>query len=524
MTSSLRLLGTGLFACALSLSGCSNSDPAVPDTGTWDPKPIVERTDYVDEELPEPCREPNDTVPQANCSDPTSFPLGGCDLDAVRALEPSGVYQAILRYNSASAFGAGFRLDTTPSFLGRPLVHHQVGPQGFFITGELTTASKKKQQYALAGCRVPEPGHLTGCFVRCTDGVQEYAGTFHAQRMNLDREADTGAQPLRLVSESAVPVGDPVDVYVTKAHAYVVSVPRGTEEDGGLSVFNVSDPAHPVLVTRVSLPNDNYWNGVWAKGDALYVASADSGVIVFDITNPASPQYVRALPGGAIDVHTVFVDGDRLYAMSPSPNGETLLFDVASPLEPRLLSRISVPREEANSYPHDAFAYQDRLYVNHTTTGYVVLDVKRPDVTPVLGKYAFRGQYSHANAVGTIQGRTIAFEGGERSGAHLRVLDVTDPARMKLIGEVRKRPQTSIHNMVLKGTRLYVAWYHEGVRVFDVAQPDQPKEIAAFDSFQEAHPRSTSSLYQGAIGIRVPGDGNIYVVDLSRGLLVLAEP
>ncbi|NOK09827.1 LVIVD repeat-containing protein [Corallococcus exercitus] len=523
MTPSLRLLGTGLFACALSLSGCSDNDPPVPDAGTVEPQDAVERTDYVDVVPNEPCADASYAEPRANCSDSSSFPLAGCDLAAVGALEPAGVYQAIFRYNAESAFGAGFRLDTVPSFLGRPLVHQEQGPQGFFITGELTTSAKKVQRYALAGCRVPEPGHLTGCFVRCTDGVPDYSGTFHARRMNLDREKPTGAKAMRLVSETPVAVGDSVDIYVTKGHAYVVSLPRGTEP-GGLSVFNVSDPAHPGFVTSVSLPGDNYWNGVWAKGDALYIASANSGVIVYDITDPAKPQYVRALPGEALNVHTVFVDGDRLYAMSPSPNAETLLFDVRSPLEPQLLNRFFVPRGLDFGYPHDAFAYQDRLYINHTNTGYVVVDVKRPDVTPVLGTYAFDGQYSHANAVGTINGRTIAFEGGERFGAHLRVLDVTDPANIQLIGQVKKRPQTSIHNMVLNGTKLYVAWYHEGVRVFDVANPKQPKEIAAFDSFQEAHPRSTSSLYQGAIGIRVPGDGYVYVVDLSRGLLVLAEP
>ncbi|WP_375742620.1 hypothetical protein NR800_27170 [Corallococcus interemptor] len=521
MTSSLRLLGTGLFACALSLSGCSDANP--PGPGPSDPKPAAELTDYVDVVPDEPCMDASYAEPRANCSDPASFNLTGCDLAAVRAVEPSGVYQALLRYTSASAFGAGFRLDTTPSFLGRPLVRNEVGPQGFFITGEYVTSANKHQRYALAGCRVPEPGRITGCFVRCTDGVPDYSGTFDARRMNLTHEADTGARPMRLVSETAVPVGDPVDVYVTKGHAYVVSLPRGKEEPGGLSVIDVSDPAHPVLVTRLSLPNDNYWNGVWAKGDALYVASGDSGVIVYDITNPADPRYVRALPGGAINVHTVFVDGDRLYAMSPSPGGVTLVFDAFLPLEPSLAGRINVPHEPG-AYPHDAFAYRGRLYINHSTTGYVVVDVTRTDVTPVLGTYAFTGQYSHANAVGTFNGRTIAFEGGERPGAHLRVLDVTDPARIRLLAEVRKRRQTSIHNMVLVGTKLYVAWYHEGVRVFDVADPEHPKEVAAFDSFQEAHPRSTDSLYQGAIGIRVPGDGYVYAVDLSRGLLVLAEP
>ncbi|MFY0583126.1 LVIVD repeat-containing protein [Cystobacter fuscus] len=86
-------------------------------------------------------------------------------------------------------------------------------------------------------------------------------------------------------------------------------------------MFDVSNPAAPVLRSTLSPPTDNYWNGVWAKGNALYVASADSGVIVFDISEPATPRLVRQVPSrqGALDVHTVFVEGDRLYAMSPSP-------------------------------------------------------------------------------------------------------------------------------------------------------------------------------------------------------------
>ncbi|WP_233583541.1 LVIVD repeat-containing protein [Corallococcus sp. CA053C] len=493
-------------------------DPKPPDTGP------VERTDYVDVEPDVSCKDADYRQPRANCQDPGSFDLSGCDLAALGTVEPRGTYQALLRYNAESVFGAGFRVGTQDlpgTFLGRPLVHQQVDGSGFFLTGEYTAQSGNVQRYALAGCRVPEPGRITGCFVRCVNGTPDFSGTFDARRMNWDQQAPPHG--IRPVSESVVSRREPVDVYVTKGHAYVVSLNRGTEA-GGLSVFDVADKLRPVLVANLNLPQDSNWNGVWAKGDALYVASASSGVIVYDISRPADPQYVRSLPGGPLNVHTVFVDGDRLYAMAPSPNRETLLFDVASPLEPRLLSRIVVPRENESSYPHDAFAYQDRLYINHAQSGFVVVDVTRPENTPVLGTYAFAGQFSHASAVGTFGGRTIAFEGGERYGAHLRVLDVSNPANIRLIAQVQLRAQTSIHNMVLKGTRLYVAWYHEGVRVFDVADPEHPREIAAFNTFDEFHPNSTDSLYQGAIGMRVPGDGYVYVVDLSRGLLVFEEP
>ena len=189
-----------------------------------------------------------------------------------------------------------------------------------------------------------------------------------------------------------------------------------------------------------------------------------------------------------------------------------------------LLNRYSAPGSQEAGYTHDAFAYQGRLYINHWELGYIIADVSNPSEIRQLGKYQYRNQSSHANAVGTIAGRTIAFEGGEGYDTHLRVLDVTHPSHMVKIGEWRLRPQSSIHNMVLVGTRLYIAYYHEGVRVLDVSDPSQPRQIAYFNTFRETDFERGCSLYEGALGMRVPGDGYVYVVDSSRGLLIFREP
>ena len=131
--------------------------------------------------------------------------------------------------------------------------------------------------------------------------------------------------------------------------------------------------------------------------------------------------------------------------------------------------------------------------------------------------------FAHHSAVGTFAGRTLAFEGGEFHSSHLRVLDVTDPARIVKLGEFRMRPVTSIHNLILRGTRLYVAWYHEGLRVLDVSNPTRPTQLAHYNTFRESDPLRGDSLFEGVFGVRVPGDGHVYVVDSSRGLLIFNE-
>ncbi|ATB49482.1 hypothetical protein MYMAC_005127 [Corallococcus macrosporus DSM 14697] len=347
---------------------------------------------------------------------------------------------------------------------------------------------------ALAGCQVPSPGIVTGCYARCTNGRLSRAGTFEAHRMLSQRGEGESSGGLRLISESPVALGDAVDVYVTKDHAYVVSINDiAGASNGGLTVFDVSDRAHPIFKASISLPGDSSWNGVWAKEDALYIAGNSAGVVVYDISNPSQPEYVRHLPAGQYGAHTVLVDGNRLYAMSP---GEvTYVHDVTSPLEPVLLQLITVPSEFSLGGAHDAFAYEGRLYISNGFGGYSVMDVTDLDNVRHLGQYVHGfDAFAHHSAVGTFAGRTIAFEGTEFNGSHLRVLDVTDPANIVKIGEFRLSLVTSIHNLILKGHLLYIAWYHEGVRVFE-----------------------------GTFGIRVPGDGYVYAADSVRGLLILNE-
>jgi hypothetical protein len=319
-----------------------------------------------------------------------------------------------------------------------------------------------------------------------------------------------------------------VDIYVTQGHAYVVSGNNGAQP-GGLTVFEVSDKSAPVLKKTVSLAEDNDWNGVWAKGSALYVASNRSGVLVFDITNPADPRLVRSSPtvAGAINVHTIFVEGERLYAMSPSPQPKTLIFDIRQPLEPVLLGQYvewGAGSDRRVGYPHDALAFEDRLYINHWSAGYLLVDVSDPANPTKLGAYTYAQATSHANAVGRFGERLIAFEGGENWGAHLRVLDVTDPRKPEKLGEYKLEPNASIHNMVLKGERLYIAYYHHGVRVLDVSRPENPREVAYYNTYRETDPERGQGFFEGAIGVRVPGDGYVYVIDTSRGLLIFPEP
>ncbi|MDC0709080.1 hypothetical protein POL68_11460 [Stigmatella sp. ncwal1] len=498
---------------------------AGPDGGTdggseWDGTyvPLEEHGNRVDTGRYSPCEIFSAVRP---CGTFSSFDLGVCN---ARSLEQEGQEGRYLLAGRMEDGSGAFRYDFAATlalgadggavvFNGKPATEQREGRARLFSTVQ-TSSDGGARGEVLVTCEAPEPPGFTGCYASCLNGRMSNQATFRAERMTWAR-GESEAFGLERVSERFVNLAMPADVYVTQNHAYVVGLSRDGQP-GGLSVFDVSDKAAPVHVKTFQFPGDTEWNGVWAKDGALYVASAHRGVLLFDIRHPADPQFLRSLSTSNDSVHTVFVEGNRLYATDLAG---VILYDVSNALEPIELNRYA-PFPGIN--PHDMFARGDRLYVNYATEGLIAVDVSNPQDLRTLGAYSVYDHYSHASAVATFGGRTIAFMGGEGPFEHLRVLDVTDPARMVKMGMFQLRPVVSIHNMVLVGKRLYLSWYQEGVRVLDVSNPTQPQQVAYFNTFRENDPGRGNYL-DGAIGIRVPGDGYIYAVDTSRGLLILRE-
>jgi len=537
-----------ILLCALSIVatsvlglGCDDDPPpGTPDAGyEWDGTyvPLEEKGDNIDTGPFATCPiiTATDAGTPIECGSPESFDLSTCNPSTLSQLPPSGVYSLLTRGSGSQFFGYGFGFFKVSATGGPehansfPLIQKQVNDQSFYVASKRTLTDGGSTLWAYAGCQAQNPQRFSGCYQTCTNGgARRSSGSFDGVR--LQRVNEPESSNITLLSERRVDLGIPVDVYVTKNHAYVVSLTLGRNPSnpvGGLTVFDVSDKANPVYRKTVTLEGDTGWNAVWAKGDALYVGSGGHGVLVFDITDPADPKMLRGVPGDSFSVHTIYVDGDRMYAQAAGVN-QVLFFDVSKPLEPVLLNRYTVPTDDNGlGYPHDSFAYENRLYINQMGQGYYVVDVSDASNPKPLGSYTYDAEIynpTHANAVGTFGGRTIAFEGGENVNAHLRVLDVTDPAHIVKIGEYAMRPQTSIHNMVLVGKRLYVAWYAEGLRVLDVSNPTQPQEIAYANTYKDTDEGFSDGLFVGAIGIRVPGDGYVYVVDMTRGLLIFREP
>ncbi|WP_338872135.1 hypothetical protein [Myxococcus stipitatus] len=508
-----------LGACIPKVDDLSGGEP--PPTPPTPGSSLPEVGDYAAVPLAE-CKMRPAGSSSAECGSLESFDLSGCDANSLLGLETAGAFNVRLHRSDIEQNDWA-----TLMRAGKFSVDRGAGaPHPMFNRTTRTSADGRVTVTSQVGCSAKGTDRVTGCEVSCVNGAVTRMFTFEAARIRRRAGESESGGGMTLVGEAATGTGAATELFITKDHAYVVSIDDSAHGDGGLYVFDIRDRKAPRLVATRRHESENYWNGVWAKDDALYVASGDRGVLVFDISEPANPRFLRDLSNGSRqNVHTVQVAGSRLYATLVDPTTETLIYDVKNAREPVLLGRHQdASAGELKSFPHETTVFEDKLYVNHWRAGLLVLDPTDPANVKQVGAYKYPGASSHFARVGRINGNLTAFEGGEGWGAHLRVLDLSDAKSPRLIGEYKLSPEVSIHNMELVGGRLYVAHYQHGVRVLDVSGPAKPQEFAYFNTWRETDRHRGTSSWEGAIGIRVPGDGYVYVVDTSRGLLILSDP
>jgi hypothetical protein len=307
-----------------------------------------------------------------------------------------------------------------------------------------------------------------------------------------------------------------------------------------------------------------------------------AGLDLWDVTDPTSPQWLGFYPNFGVHELSLTVQGDDVLALLASPFSEPFTFffasqtvgdfqlvDVSDPANPALTddwgalkdggfpagaSFIPAPYDCADPlcrgsdpaiFAHSASPSADGMtaYVAYWDLGGVVLDISDPTDVQYIGRTVYPAgsegdthsavengdgsllattdeDFSPAFGAAKVPGDTWGFGrlwslGNPASPAHLS--DVTTPHSLTN----KTNGFYSVHNPVFKGDKLYLSWYSDGVRVFDVSRPTSPREIGFYKpqpnrGVLAAHP---IPLVWGV----VVGGGRIYLSDMFFGLYVVAE-
>jgi hypothetical protein len=381
------------------------------------------------------------------------------------------------------------------------------------------------------------------------------------------------------------------------------------DELNGVAVIDASEPSVPTEVARLRNPpgtsaedvvvytarygrlagHDIAVAGIQVCGGDRTDTSFFRGLQVWDVTDPAHPEELARLSTGCCTrgLHELEVQhrGDLrktfVYASVPtseyedagSPSGrrdrqgrgDFRLIDITNPAAPVAVSDWGVwadlgapPAAGLGCDPDPEYGHSiepsadgRRAFVAWWDSGFIELDVSNP-AQPRMVKRAAYGAAADGDGHSSNfdEGRNLLFSadedfgkscgsGTEKGFGYLRVWDWSGAGAPRQIGSYKTPNSTgtkdvnagdyTIHNPLLVGDEIFASWYTDGIRIIDVADPANPHETAFFVPPAENNPVKPSQRTTLTNTVQVwgvahdPVTNYIFASDMNSGLWILAR-
>ena len=355
------------------------------------------------------------------------------------------------------------------------------------------------------------------------------------------------------------PGGGQVVIDGTTAYVGHIKGPEAT------TVIDVSDPKNPKLVHQIQCKHSGVHSHKVRAQDGImltnyeaigYAGNPDGGfrggLNIYDLSDPHSPEPIHFWECDGSGVHRFTWDGRYAY-ISPEIEGYDgnicMILDLKDPRNPEEIGRWHVPGQwtaggEQPNWPHrDARCHHpmrmgNRLYVSYWHAGWYILDISDMSKPTLVSGMDWSPPFpwpSHTCLPIPFEcgGRKIMLVADEdvakkyQSGpAFLWVVDITDeqhpiPFSNFQIEGLDGSPtpdMTGCHQPVenVRGTEIPVAWFANGLRVIDIADPFNVKEVARYipDVPEGSDRVSSNDVFQDDRGL-------IYLIDRMRGLSIV---
>ncbi len=328
------------------------------------------------------------------------------------------------------------------------------------------------------------------------------------------------------------------------ANGTEVAIIGGMEDIFFVDVTVPGDPeviyTHHVVNLPSGTDNQSLWRDFKTYGNYAYAAADEgtSGLLIFDLSQvPNSVTLVTQTVSFWNRTHNIFVDTQhgKLYASGSNSvsNGLVILDLVSDPSNPTTVWNVPL-NGVGGGYVHETFVQDNIAYCSHGNLQklqmYDFSNLPNFTVVGTVENYPEPG-YNHSSWATPDANWLVMAD--ETHGSDLKLVDISNPLDIssddfhtfysELLGA--GAPGSSIvHNPFILGDYVYLAYYHDGVQVFDISDPEDITLVGYYDTYPD---NTGYSGYDGCWGVfpYLPS-GIIIASDQNYGLFVLelSEP
>ena len=263
-----------------------------------------------------------------------------------------------------------------------------------------------------------------------------------------------------------------------------------------LQVVDESDPGNLRVVSQVVLPSPA--NDLLVAGSYLYIAAGQSGLIVMDVSNPVTPNYVSGFKASNPLALAVNAGGEYLYLCNGT--NQIHVVHVKDPYHPKTASYLSI----TNGNVFDVLVVDKKLIASAGPKGLVVFELNNPR-RPIRIK-----RFKTLRATGRIamNGTLMAVADGDVGLALVNWPTWTTPY---LKGTLLFSAITTDVLFLADPTKVAVALGNGGYATADITDPTTPLNL-----FQSATPSPVSRIVAGVRPYMVGDAAGLYSLNVAN--------
>ncbi|MBP7273891.1 MAG: choice-of-anchor B family protein [Saprospiraceae bacterium] len=296
----------------------------------------------------------------------------------------------------------------------------------------------------------------------------------------------------------------------------------------GAYFVEITDDGNPKLCDFVAGKRGNCtWREYKTYQQYCFAISDDVGSSLQIIDMSYLPDSVHVVYDGidiASETHTLWINGSKLYLGSPKASNvaiSLMVLDLANnPVAPTILSSINAPLGGT----HDMFVRNDTAFVSCGNNGMQIgiFDAAGQfQLKGTLSNYLYSG-YNHSSVL-SPDGKTLYMMDEVPGSLPCKIVDVSNLTECEVVDTFTSGGNGTPHNPFLAGNNhLVVAYYEDGLQIFDISDNHHPIKSGFFDTHYQSPIDGANGGYYGAWGAytELPS-GKIITVDMQNGLFVL---
>lgn len=258
----------------------------------------------------------------------------------------------------------------------------------------------------------------------------------------------------------------------------------------GVWIFDVSNPDAPIFVGKYApasfaknMQGIQVLNGIGYFGD-----DSGGGIHIVDLSNPAQPRLIKRITsaqGAYNNVHDLTLDANgHMFVPNYRVNDDVQVWDVSNPAAPSLLW--TVQGTDSNSV-HDVTIKGNRLIMSGWNGQSDIWDITNVHNQPPTKLGSFASGVHAQDCSLTDDLSFLACPQELSSNGDVVIFNISDPTHVVKVATITQ-PEwgisaTSPSTSKIMGNLLFVAWYQNGLAVFDITDPTNPIQVGNYDTW-----------------------------------------